>query len=113
MIDRSRRKELVREYRERKASMGVYAVRCEEADKIWVAATRHLDKQKNSLWFVLGSGSHPNRTMQSTWNAHGESAFHYEALEEVTDENPLVVDLLLKERSAHWLGALKANPVVG
>ena len=93
--------------------MGVYALRCDAADKIWIAATRNLDKQKNSLWFMLANGGHPNRAIQSAWNAHGEKAFLYEILEEVTDENELVLDLLLKEKAQQWRVALKAEPVVG
>ena len=93
--------------------MGIYAVRCEAASMIWIAATRNLDKQKNSLWFMLASGSHPNRSMQAAWNSHGERAFLYEVLEEVTDENPLVIDLLLKEKAQTWRSALHAEPVVG
>jgi hypothetical protein len=113
MTDRARRKELVREYRERKQSMGIYAVRCEAANKIWIAASRNLDKQKNSLWFMLGNGGHPNRAMQSVWNACGEAAFRYEVLEEIDDENPLLVDLLLKERSQHWRASLHGEAVIG
>jgi len=113
VIERARRKALVREYRERKQQIGVYAVRCEAVDKVWVAPTRNLDKQKNALWFTLRGGSHPNRSLQSTWNAQGEAAFQYEILEEVSDENPLVVDLLLKEKAQLWRDTLDAGRVVG
>ena len=51
--------------------------------------------------------------LQDAWHEHGEASFRYEILEEVTDENPLLIDLRLKERSAHWLAALNAAPVVG
>jgi hypothetical protein len=112
-VEKARRKELVREYRERKQSLGIYAVRCEPAGATWVAATRNLDRQQNGIWFQLRLNNHPNRDMMSAWKSHGEAAFSYEILEEVTDENPLLLDSLLKERAAHWLNVLKAKPVVG
>jgi len=113
VIEKARRKELVREYRERKQLFGIYAVRCEPARKIWVAATKNLDRQQNGIWFQLRGNSHPNRSMMSAWKAHGEASFRYEILEEVDDENPLLLDSLLKERAQHWLKQLNAEPVVG
>ena len=112
-MQKARRKELVREYRERKQILGIYAVRCEAAGKIWVAATKNLDRQQNGIWFQLRLSGHPNKAMTSAWKTHGEAAFEYEILEEVTDENPLLLDSLLKERAAHWLKQLNAEPVVG
>ena len=111
-MEKARRKELVREYRERKQMMGIYAVRCEPAGKIWIAATKNLDRQQNGIWFQLRGNNHPNKAMLAAWKAHCAS-FKYEILEEVDDENPLLLDLLLKERAAHWLNALNAEPVVG
>jgi hypothetical protein len=111
-MDKARRKELVRSYKERTPQQGIFAVRCRAAGRVWVAATRNLDRQKNSIWFMLRSGGHPNRAMSEAWRAHGESAFAYEILEEVRDENPQLVPLLLRERAAHWLSKLSASPVV-
>jgi hypothetical protein len=113
MIDKSRRQELVREYRERKQLLGIYAVRCEAAGKIWIAGTKNLDRQMNGIWFQLRGNSHPNKAMTSAWKQHGEASFRYEILEEVDDENPLLLDSLLKDRAKHWLTQLNAEPVVG
>ena len=112
-MDKARRKELIREYRERKPMLGVYAVRCEKAGKVWVAATRNLDRQQNGIWFQLRAAGHPNKAMMAAWRTYGETAFEFEVLEEVTDENPLLLNSLLKDRAAHWLRQLNAEPVVG
>jgi len=112
-MDKTRKRALAREYKDRKQVFGVYAVRCAVAGKVWVAASRNLDRQQNGTMFQLRGNGHPNKTMQSLWNAHGERTFVFEALEEVTDENPLLIDALLKERTAHWLKVLNAKPVVG
>jgi hypothetical protein len=111
-MDNARKKELVREYKEKMQVFGIYAVRCESAGKVWVAASRNLDRQQNSTFFQLRNNGHPNKTMQAAWNAH-EKTFTFEALEEVTDENPLLIEGLLKDRTAHWLKALNAEPVIG
>ena len=79
MIEKARRKELVREYRERKQPLGIYAVRCEAAGKIWIAATKNLDRQKNGIWFQLRGDGHPNKAMTSAWKTYGEASFRYES----------------------------------
>ena len=112
MMDKARRKDLVREYKERKEQLGVFAVRCEPAGKVWVASTRNLDRQQNRVWFVLRNGGQGNKAMAEAWKAHGEASFRYEILEEVTDDNPLLLDSLLKDRTVHWLKELSAAPVV-
>src|SRR4051812_10706640 len=96
----ARRKDLVREYKERPQRAGVYAVAC--GDARWTGTTRNLDKQQNSLWFQLRLGKYPNVQLQAAWNEKGEGAFTYEVLEEVKDENPLLIGALLKEREAAW-----------
>ncbi|MGA7674520.1 MAG: GIY-YIG nuclease family protein [Rhizomicrobium sp.] len=110
-MDKGRRKEIARTYRERMPQQGIFAVRC--AGRTWVSASRHLDTQQNRLWFGLRQGGLPNAELQAAWNAHGEAAFVFEVLEKVTDENSLLIDSLLKEREKHWRAALSADKVLG
>ena len=112
-MDNARKKELVRSYKERKRMQGIYAVRCHVGDLIWIASSRNLDTQQNQIWFVLRSGSHSNTRLQAAWNAHGSDAFRYEILEVVEDENPQLIDLLLKDREKHWRSQLNAESIVG
>ena len=98
----SRRKDLVREYRERKVRPGIFAVCCAILGKRWVGVSRDLDSQQNGIWFQLRMGNHMNRDLQSSWNSQGADAFQFEILEIVEDENPEMVGLLLKEREAQW-----------
>lgn len=76
-----RRKEAIREFKERKTPRGVFALRCTVTGHVWVDSSRNLDASKNSLWFVLGHGSHHNHPLQTEWNTHGMQAFQYEILE--------------------------------
>jgi len=110
-MDSARKKDLIREYKERKRSAGIFAVRCAASGEVWVGPSRNLDKEQNSLWFQLRTGGHMNKALQAAWTSHGESAFAYEVLEEIVDDNPQLIGLLLKERDAKWreqLGAARA-----
>ena len=70
-MDNARKKELAREYKERKQVFGIFAVRCEAAGKIWVAASRNLDREQTRTFFQLRNDGHPNKTMQALWRNHG------------------------------------------
>ena len=114
MIDKSRKKEIARAWTERRRSQGVFAVRCAGTKEVWVDASRNLDSQKNSIFFSLRLGSHRNKAAQAAWNAHGEDAFSYEILEEITDETltPMGVADRLKARERHWREALGATSLI-
>jgi len=114
-MDKQSRREAIRDWKERKVVAGVYAVRCAPTGEVWVAGSRNLDAQQNSLWFGLRTGGHNNRAMQASWTAHGETAFSFEALERLDDEDltPLGRADLIKARERHWLAALDAKKAVG
>ena len=114
-MNKASRRDLVRDYKERKAVAGVYAVRCAPSGEIWTAGSRNVDLQQNSLWFGLRNGGHINRAMQAAWTAHGEAAFSFEVLERIEDEalTPQGVLDRLKDRQRHWLETLGAKKAVG
>ena len=111
-MDKSRRKDLVREFKEQKPRPGIFAVRCTATNEVWVGKVPNLDKKQSGLWFQLRTGGFPNRAMQAAWNNHGEGAFEFEVLEEINDENALIVPVLLKDREAHWRKELSAGALV-
>ena len=109
-MEKAKRKDLVREYRERKVRAGVFAVRAGNA--VWAGSSRNLDAEKNRVFFMLKNGGYPNAAMREVWSKLGEQAFSFEVLEEVKDDNPLLIDALLKERSAAWRQKLGAKPAI-
>ncbi len=112
MVDSSRRKELMQQYAERKPSVGVFAVKCAATGEAWVAWTRALDKRKNGIWFELRAGGGLGVTeIYPSWKAHGENAFSYEILEEISEENPHKLERLLDERARYWRTQLGAGTV--
>ena len=114
-MERSNRRQAVRDFKERKTAAGVYAVRCAASGDVWVSGSRNIDAQQNSLWFGLRSGGHPNRGMQAAWSAHGPDAFAYEVLERIETEDltPLGLSDLVKAREQHWRTVLEAAKAVG
>jgi hypothetical protein len=114
-MDKARKKEIARAYAERTRVQGVFAVRCVASGEVWVSSSRNLDTQKNSVWFALRMGGHPNRAAQGAWNSHGEDAFTYEIVEELSDEDvtPMGFRDLLKAREHEWREVLGAGALVG
>jgi hypothetical protein len=101
------RKAAIAAYKKRSTAAGIFAVRCQESDQVWVGQTLNLDTMQNRIWFSLRIGSHSNADLQRAWSAHGEANFAYEALEQLEDEELAYVrDKLLKEREIHWRATL-------
>jgi hypothetical protein len=111
-MDNTRKKELARSYKERKARPGIVAIRCKASGQTWVAQTPDIDKRQSGLWFQLRMGGFPGKGLQQAWNTHGEAAFAYEILEDVRHENETMIPLLLKEREAYWRKQLGAAALV-
>jgi hypothetical protein len=66
-MDKARRKDIIREYKERAPQQGIFAVRCAASGRVWVSASKHLDKQQNGVWSQLRMGGHPNAKLQAAW----------------------------------------------
>ena len=109
------RKQLVRDYKERKVAAGAFAVRCAPSAQTWVEVTPNLHNRQNGLWFALRLGSHPNKALQQAWKTHGEEAFTYEVVEELPDaeRSPWELTNALKDLSAKWREALDAEKLTG
>ena len=109
-MKRDDRKQAVRDYRERKVSAGIFAIRCSQGDDVWVGRAPDLSTIQNRIWFTLRQGSSTCRSLQAAWTEHGADAFAFEVLEELAEEDmALARDRLLKTRLADWreeLGAL-------
>ena len=103
------RRQIADEFKSRKVTRGIYAVRCSRNGQTWVGSSPNLAAAKNSLWFQLGTGRFRNAPLQKAWQDYGEAAFNLEVLEQFHDEvSPfLLADLYLagKKRWAEQLSA--------
>lgn len=72
-------------------SPGVYAVRNNLENKVYVGSTRSLAKRRRKHWNELASGTHANKRLQQAWELCGASAFVFEVLEPAEDHTRLIV----------------------
>jgi hypothetical protein len=108
-MDKHARKAAVADYKQRKSAHGVFAVVCTATGEAWVGQSRHLDTQKNGLWFTLRLGSSPHRSLQEVWLRHGQDAFRFEELERLREDfPPLSRQDELKRRQNLWTARLHA-----
>jgi hypothetical protein len=103
------RKAAIVAYKERKAVWGVYAVICNATGEAWVGASRHVDTQRNGLFFTLRLGSSPHVSLQTAWGLHGEAEFRFEELERLSDSVPEFARVAeLERRRKLWRVRLEA-----
>lgn len=114
-MSNERKRELLREYKDRKTRRGVFCVRCAPTGEVWVSASPNLDAQQNSTWFALRLGRHPNRDLQAAWKRCGEDVFSYEIIAELSEEerSPYALKADLKSLAEAWRARLAAKAVTG
>lgn len=104
------RKAAIAAYKKRERAVGIYELRCAASGAVWIGQTTNLDAIWNRMRFTLAHGSHPSRSLQAAWNAHGEAALAFAVIERIEDEeSSYILNGLLKARCAQWrvrLGAL-------
>lgn len=108
MISKAEKKEAARQFKERKPSPGIYALRCSATGRAWVDSSPNLDAAQNSQFFQLRQRLHRNNELQTEWNAHGEASFRFEVLEKLSEDTPsLNLRDLLAQRKQSWSAQLK------
>jgi hypothetical protein len=114
-MDKQSRRQLVRDFKEKRAPLGVFAIRCVGSGEVWVGASRNLEAQERSMRFGMRLGQYINKPMQAAWNAHGEAAMSFDVLEAIDepDLTPMGLADLLKARERHWIAALGAKKALG
>jgi hypothetical protein len=111
-MDKQHRKAAVAAYKERKAAVGVYAVIRNATGEAWVGCSRHVDTQKNGLWFALRQGTSPFPSLQKAWACHGEADFRFEELDRLADDFPELGRMSeVKKRQSLWQARLRASAI--
>ncbi len=75
------RKDLNREYTERKKPAGVFQVKKIENGKVLLGSSLNLEGPLNGHKFMLKTGGHYNKMLQQEWDAYGSDKFVFEILE--------------------------------
>lgn len=87
-------------------------MKCLTTGEAWVAWSKSLDKRWNSLSTQLRFGSEAGADgLLAVWQAEGADAFRYEVLEEIPEDNPHKLAMLLKDRCDHWRNVLGARNI--
>jgi hypothetical protein len=81
------KKDIKREYKERKKPSGVFQVRNTVNSKVLIGSSLNLEGLWNSQKFKLSIGGHPNKELQKEWNEYGSDKFVFEILEVVQDND--------------------------
>jgi hypothetical protein len=102
------RKALIREYKERPRSMGVYQVRNRVDGRVLVGASVDLPAILNRNRAALRLHSHTNRALQNDWNTLGPDAFAFEVLDtlELPDDRGYDPSDDLRTLEALWMEKL-------
>ncbi|MCF1709589.1 GIY-YIG nuclease family protein [Tabrizicola sp. J26] len=106
------RKSAISDYKERKASAGIYAISCLATGQVWVGRAPDTGAIANRVWFMLRQNASTHRSLQEAWNQQGAEAFTLEIVEVLDpDLTPYARQDALKTRLGHWAGMLGATAI--
>lgn len=109
------RKDIKREYKERKKPAGVFQVKNTANGKVLLGSSLNLEGPLNAHKFMLTIGRHRNEALQKDWKEYGPDRFAFEILEIVkVKDDPnfnLIDELTLLEQI--WLEKLQPFEVRG
>lgn len=108
-MNRERRAELKRAYRERKRTMGVFAIGNTQNGKQFVSSAIDEESTMTRHRLELDFGSHRNEALQRDWKTDGGEHFTFTVLDTLeydeTEHNRCVRDLA--ELESLWLERLR------
>ena len=80
---KAERKDIINEYKRIPLQAGIFQIKNKANGKVFLGSSLNLHGPLNKHKFMLGIGSHRNRSMQEDWNRYGEENFAFEILEVV------------------------------
>ncbi len=106
----TKRKELIRAYKETARPAGLFAVRCTQSGRMLVGTSVDLPGMLNRQRFQLEMGGHPDKDLQADWNLMGPNAFEIEVLDvlEPSDEGTGDLGEELADLKTMWIEKLQA-----
>jgi group I intron endonuclease len=103
------KKDIKREYKERKKVAGIFQVKNIENGKVLLGSSLNLEGPLNRHKFLLTTGSHSNKALQKEWKEYGPDKFVFEILEvvDVKDDPSFNPDDELKLLEQIWIEKLQ------
>lgn len=74
-MDRTRRKELLEQYKQMKPDMGVYMFKSINTNTVYLGCDKNIKATINGDRFKLNANSHRNKKLQKDWNENKEENF--------------------------------------
>jgi hypothetical protein len=78
------KKKLKRDYQQNTRPMGVFLIRNNINDKVFLGVSLNLDGIINRHKFQLKNGIHANKALQADWQKFGSGNFAFEIVDELT-----------------------------
>jgi hypothetical protein len=105
------RKAAIQAFKERKATRGVFVVRCGATGSVWVESSMDLDAAENRTFFLMRSGDvQMDKSVKNEYATHGREGFTFEILEKLDgDLLPMEIRDQLRARKLHWKSRLNAK----
>ncbi|NDI33452.1 DUF2087 domain-containing protein [Chengkuizengella sediminis] len=102
------RKEAVQTYMDTKMEAGVYQIKNNQNQKVFIGSSMNL-KSMNGKQFQLDMGSYPIKKLQSDYKKYGKDAFSFEVLELLEHKEDEHLDKwdVLKKLEEKWLSELQ------
>lgn len=107
VMEKTKRKELLEQYKQIKTYMGVVQITNKTNRKIYVVSYPNLKNKWTSIQGQLNNKMHINSGLQKDWNEFGPDAFEYKVLEEKSTEDIIDVGWEHKQMEKAWLNKLQ------
>ncbi|MCB2205075.1 GIY-YIG nuclease family protein [bacterium] len=109
------RKDIIREYKERKHTAGVFIIKNTANGRFLLGSSLNIEGPLNKHRFMLQIGSHRNTEMQKDFREFGSEAFVFEILEtiEPSDKPGFDIDDELKLLEEIWVEKLQPSGELG
>jgi hypothetical protein len=106
-VDKSKRKELLEQYKEIKTYMGVIQVKNKVTGRIFLDSYPNLKNKWLTVRAQLDMGRFANAGLQKDWKELGADAFEYEVLEQKDAGEVTDVKWEQKQMLKKWLAKLE------
>ena len=103
-------KQLKKKYQQSARTMGIFLIRNNLTDRVFIGSGLDLHGIINRHRFDLTNGSHRNKQLQSDWNELGSNSFAFEIVDELADRKDTNVDYRAELKSLEKLWLEKLQP---
>lgn len=83
------KKEKIREYKQTVRPMGVYQIKNNKSDRVFIGSSKDIHGRINRIKFQLKNGLYPDQEIQKDYSETGESGFSFDVLDYLSPKEDL------------------------